>query len=234
MSRPDNGRSRLQLRRHGDTEPQKKWVIVAFGDTTGFSSWSRRVEDDSTHFLRYMLPLARLFTSLRDNETTVKKFGDGCMIVAETDDKYFVPTAMRIIKKAITLYHGAKKIRKDMRHPKPFEFRIRMLAGPAWMWADHGEEIDYYGKTINSARHLLAVAREESVLCHENVIERIPASVLAAARIKSRRLPPQECPAGNVDKEDLALLYRLMANNSFTLKLQRGRHDFRQRNYRKA
>lgn len=202
------------MRRYKRAEelPVRKHVLVGYGDTTGYSSWSRRVEEDAQQFLCYMKPLSQLFTSLRDDVTIVKKFADGCLMVIEVDDENFQQRALLFIKKCITLCRGVKKILKQMNHPRPKDFRIRGLRGPAWKWRDQGEEWDYYSKTMNDGRHFLAVAKDVRIVLHDNIMERVSKRLLAQHGICCYKLPPQPDPGANLDKEDLELLHKVVSH----------------------
>lgn len=189
--------------------PQKKRILVAFGDISGFSNWSRRTEDDGEHFLRLMRPLGLVFSAVRDDKTTVKKYADGLMMVIEIEHGKEEQAALKMLHKCVTVLKHTDRIIRNLHHPKPTGFRIRLIAGPAWKWMDPGEEWDYYSKTVNTAKNLLGIAKSIPFIAHATFLELIHPKALKRIGINVTPLAPQESVLDNLDKEDLSLLFCL-------------------------
>lgn len=191
----------------GCVKPIRKHVLVAFGDITGFSSWSRRTEDDYKHFLALMKPMTKLYSLMNDSESFVKKNADECMIVMEFKKYNASSVVVSFLEKILSLSDGANKIIAGIRHPRPFGFRVRGISGISWWWIDDNGEEDFYGKTLNTAKKMMQIMKDTDIIVHEGIIEMIPESSFIKNGYVKNKLAVPKIETNGIDNEDLNLLW---------------------------
>lgn len=194
---------------------ERKWIIVAFGDISGFSAWRRRASTQpeiAQPFLQKFYSEIESF-SLKNQCFYMKYLGDGIMILKELDEKY---TRHKCIVKFIhqTGILNARLLRivRGCEWPPPEGFRMRAVCG-------HVDKIqvvnpndrtrkmpEYVGYAINLAQKLLDISPETSFICHESVVKFIGKSV---RRFGLRRFKVVEEKRKGIDPEDIANLYEI-------------------------
>lgn len=193
-------------------------VLVAFGDVTGFGTWTRRGSNSPEEFKDFMIHLYKEFIRFRNgNGYFVKLMGDGFMCITELNKGNAKVRTLEFLNHAVDLELAIQNIMRNT-FPAPGSFRIRIAAGHVWkMVASRpGQETaqtDYLGYAVNLAARLLEIDRESAILCHESVrkilngaLQRNGQFGFKAVHIRAR------CPRG-VDPEDTRTLWKVYPLN---------------------
>jgi class 3 adenylate cyclase len=184
-------------------------AIVAFGDITAFSEWTRRGSNSPEGFRSFMVQLYREFIRFRNgNGYFVKLLGDGFMAVREITPRELKKEVLAFLEHCLTLESAIRKIENKI-FPKPGSFRITVVVGHVWKIVasrpgqENSNQTDYLGYTVNLAARLLEIDRREGILCHESVRKILCANCWEEAGLALKRIAgPVRCPRG-VDPEDL-------------------------------
>lgn len=194
---------------------ERKWIIVAFGDITGFSAWRRRASTQpeiAQPFLKKFYEEIEKF-SLKNKDLHLKYLGDGFMMLKELNEKYNKHRCVvKFVQEAGALNARLLKIVHSCEWPPPDGFRTRIVCGHV----DKLEVTDpinrktkvseYVGYAINLAQKLLQISPETHFVCHESVIKvigRLP------KKFKTKKMKILEEKRKGVDPEDIANLWEV-------------------------
>lgn len=184
-------------------------AIVAFGDITAFSEWTRRGSNSPEGFRSFMVRLYREFIRFRNgNGYFVKLLGDGFMAVRELSALNTKKEVRVFLQHSLDLESAIRKIEKKI-FPQPGLFRITVVIGHVWKIVasrtgqENSKQTDYLGYAVNLAARLLEIDRREGILCHESVSKIVSNGLGKEIGFALERIvEPIRCPRG-VDPEDL-------------------------------
>lgn len=184
-------------------------AIVAFGDITAFSEWTRRGSNSPEGFKSFMVRLYREFIRFRNgNGYFVKLLGDGFMAVRELTTQNTNKEVAAFLNHALALESAIRGIENKM-FPQPGLFRITVVVGhvlrivASRTGQESSRQTDYLGYAVNLAARLLEIDRREGILCHESASKiMINGNRKEVGFTLERVTGPIRCPRG-VDPEDL-------------------------------
>ncbi len=136
------------LEQHDGELPGRREVAVCFADLVGFTRVGEVVEPDELGAIADRLETLAT-TAVALPVRFVKTIGDAVMLVSPSVDE-LIDTALRLVDAA------------DAEGPGFPALRVGMAYGPALQRAG-----DWYGRPVNLASRLTAVARPGSVLCDQ-------------------------------------------------------------------
>ena len=194
---------------------ERKWIIVAFGDISGFSEWRRRASNQPEIAQPF---LKKFYTEIQDfsvkyEHLYMKYLGDGVMIIKEIDEKYHKHRCVtKFIHQVGLLNARLLKVVRACEWPSPEGFRMRAVCG-------HVDKImvadpqnlkrmmpEYVGYAINLAAKLLDVSPGTNFLCHESVTKVLGKS---PRLFKLKKFAVSEERRRGVDPEDVHSLWEV-------------------------
>ncbi len=200
----------------------RKYALVVYGDTSGFSTFVQRTADDPTLHRAYLLNLYRIvFDYQAKTNCFIKLLCDGFLAVHEfTDDNPSGAKLVEIANSLFSVYEETTKSNSGLHHPRPGDFRITAAMGYVWALTlttetpdrcasetcDIRSIHDYFGyPTILAKRMLERSNRVPVMVCQ--AIKEVLGDVSDAFDVIhlpiERRIPP------GVFKEDMATLWEL-------------------------
>lgn len=198
----------------------RRYALVIYADTTGFSTFVQRTADDPNLHRAYLLNLYKVaFEYQAKSNCFLKLLCDGFLAVHEFDtDAPDSSDLIRIFECLCTVYSEVKANHSGLHHPRPGELRITAAMGYVWaltlttkvpencslencdMRAIH----DYFGyPTILAKRMLEGSNRVPIMICQaiKESMEKGPFEFL--------QLPVERRIPSGVFKEDMAALWEL-------------------------
>jgi len=147
-----------------------KRVIVIYGDTHGFSNWTRRRPEG---FLEYMTAMNNeIHAFCEPYPFILKGLGDGFMAVLEVTNDKGPLLAYSVLKDAVLFTKKINRIIYNLDYPRPYGFRTRLVYGKAFKITDIIENrYDYAGYVINLGSKILNIQPKKQLVCHESVID---------------------------------------------------------------
>ena len=196
---------------------ERKWLLIAFGDLSGFGSWTSRASNApeiKEPFLKDFYSTMGYFVKTREN-MTLKYMGDGFMIVQE------FPTAREREQDSYEFLKDlaciTKRIRLNIKKCADLElkgFRLRINAGYAYkiMVVDPNDPKrerlipEYVEYSINTCQKLLGVNPEISCLATDFFVKALGKK---RSFVRMRKLEkPSSYPKG-VNSEDTEGLWEI-------------------------
>lgn len=200
----------------------RKYSLVIYGDTTGFSTFVQRTADDPNLHRAYLLNLYRIaFAYQAETGCFLKLLCDGFLAVHEFVDDNPPPVVLASIFNSLArVYDETKKTHSGLHHPRPGDFRITAAMGYVWALtlktetpANCGADTcglrsihDYFGyPTILAKRMLEGSNRVPIMVCQ--AIKEILEEVEDA--FDFRQLPVERRIPSGVFKEDMSAMWEL-------------------------
>jgi len=159
---------------------EKKFIVVAYGDIVGYTSWSKQVLNPAESRESFMTKFYdELGWFVLSSDFRVKYLGDGFMILRELPQKgRRIYDCLRFLFGIHKLTTRIKDLIKESDFP-PKGFRIRVVAGAAskTYMPDpnaHDRQIEEYSSpAINLSAKLLHVEPQNMFICHGSVVSLI-------------------------------------------------------------
>jgi class 3 adenylate cyclase len=192
----------------------RKRIIVAFGDISGFSKWNARAAVSESQVRKLMSKVYAEFVRLEHKTGYfTKPLGDGIMFVQDltgrNSDRKLAETFMIHVRDIALAMNSI--ISKDV-SPRPKGFRIRVVVGEAWKLrvADpntKSHRLDYIGYPVTLAARLLAVLPGARLICNEGAKELIEHSARLGPKLNKART--KAMPRKGTDPCDLKSLWKV-------------------------
>lgn len=189
---------------------QRVHVIAAFGDMSGFGSYTQRITDDQTQIIPFLEAYDAIVADFKKRHTYfVKHTGDGFLCLAILSHRHAAATAaflndLWIVSKRIN------QMLKRTKYPRPMGFRIRVAAGHVYCSRVDGQ-IDFRGYHINLASEMLEVEKKKGFLIHETAKQLMTSKIIkrAGLRLSHVTAPLMRRVPDGIYREDMSVLYSL-------------------------
>lgn len=196
---------------------ERQWVVVAFGDLTGFGTWTSRASNApeiKEPFLEYFYATMQYFVKTK-MDATLKYMGDGFMIVREFNNQR--EKSADILEFLKHLACITKRVRANIKNCADLElegFRLRVNAGYVYkiMVLDpHDPQKErkipeYVEYTINTCQKLLEVNPEVTCLATDFFVKALGRKRSAFRMRKFGK--PSKYPKG-VNSQDVEGLWEI-------------------------
>lgn len=196
---------------------ERKRVIVAFGDITGFSQWIKRAGTSiEKHFELTEHIYHKAMNLAFSSAYHIKLLGDGFVMVKEIDFGNGRDIALKYVKDIHDMAIDIQSTIKSLPFPRPDGFRVRIVSGFVTKIKMNFCDIDkpcemrsdYVGYIMNLANRLLFFMEENPFICHESVKELIGDPAKEDSYIVDMyKLGESKVSLSGVDDEDLKATY---------------------------
>lgn len=199
---------------------ERKHIIVAYGDITGYTPWSRSAlnatEVRDSFMAKFEEELAWFVLS---SDFKVKYIGDGFMVLRELKERgHRMYDALRFLFGIHKLTLRIQELIEQSEFPRPKGFRVRFVAGIVTknMMPDPNNKEkkveEYWGSVIDLSQKLLKVAPSVTFICHGSVVDLIGKRFDKLVFKKLRRL---KILSKSFDPEDVKDLWTFEFKNGF-------------------
>lgn len=207
--------------------------LVVFGDTTGFSTFTRRSLETPKVVSRYCLNIYNeFFRFQRSTNGSMKLRGDGFLCVHPIVARKRKALTNYVLMQSIKLQQDLDHIINKMNYPKPNGFRIRLSAGFVWRMTvkfdgksncqilncAHNHFEDWIGYPLILAERMLKMDRDTALVCCQAVRE-----AAGDSNFDFKKLPIERRRPRGVFVEDVQDLY------TFELKHDQGEKNEKER-----
>ncbi len=185
-------------------------VIGAFGDLSGFGSYTQRITDDQTQIIPFLERYDTIVEAFKfRNNYFVKPTGDGFLCVAPLSNRYAAATA-KFLSDLYFVSQQLNRMIQKTKYPHPTGFRIRVTAGHVFCSRGRGD-IDFRGYHINLAAEMLEVEKTNPFIVHDTVKQLMtPLSIKRSGfRLEHLKTPKMRRVPEGIYQEDMGVLYSL-------------------------